>query len=126
MPPCLGIYYVLPGCGLVVRRSPLTGPLAQVGNLQVSQESHNLWWKDLRKENGSYKDLPFDHFPRGRVERDMKENLFIVYIDPCVTGDEKLRAGILEQFGLSKEAVRWIDKYWHYRCAKCQVAPLRP
>lgn len=63
----------------------------------------------------------YDYYPRGRVVYLPKRNIYILYIDPCLTYDDVQQ--IINLFGLDGQHVEVADDE-HYRCSGCNASYL--
>jgi len=61
----------------------------------------------------------YDYYPRGRVVYFPKKNVFILYIDPCLSKDDVQQ--IICLFRLQGQTVE-VTYDEHYRCAGCNVS----
>jgi len=81
--------------------------------------SHPLLWDNIKKEIVSNE--RFDYYPRGRVNYNIKRNLYEIDMDDCLNTDE-YAGKIRELFVLDKQNAVIVpnnSKNGHYSCHLC-------
>lgn len=97
-------------------------------NVKFSSKSgdnfnHKAEWDFFSLSMKPYKGLPFDYFPRGRVE--IKNKKIKIFANPVIVADENAKAIIIDIFELEevKKEIKWIadnSKHYHYSADQSQ------
>ena len=111
---------------LVVKvKCNITGsPLEEVNFTSKSQDNfnHKKEWESRFVNDKRFKNLPFDYYPRGRVE--IRNGLVKVFANPVLIGDDQVKELIIRTFELDevKYNTKWIaDNSSHYRFSEENV-----
>ena len=62
--------------------------------------SHYYFWDTICKSNWDFKELEYNHFPRGRVTYNFIKELYYIYLNPRLNKDSIIKK-IIEEFDLS-------------------------
>lgn len=76
--------------------------------------SHFAFWDVLSDTNWEFRELDYNHFPRGRVTYNFKERIYYIYLNPTLNQD-KILEKVIEAFDLSGLNYVVDDKDEHYQ-----------
>jgi hypothetical protein len=102
-----GVFWVIDGKLLAFPfYDNATSGIAKSGNTY----NHKMLWRDIQP---SGKNVPYNYYPRGRVDISNKGKA-IIYMNPNV--DESFIPEIRSEFGITEEPTIRYDYSEHYKC----------
>jgi hypothetical protein len=115
--PEVGIFFVYNG-GVLTDCKPLcvTEPY---GKFKSNDDEYDRLWKFVQRYGAVPPDVDYDEVPRGRVEYDIIEKKFCVYVDPCILNDRKALDEIEREFSLPYANTQDPERDPRYKCKKC-------
>lgn len=112
--PEVGIFYVIDGT-VYAQSDQIRDLKASQGNYD-SDGSHYEFWKSMRFLMPEMYDIDYDYYPRGRIVYKSEEDKFYIYLDKCITDEE--RDSIIDEFNLPRSKVKF-EYDEHYQCHEC-------
>jgi hypothetical protein len=112
----VGIFFFLDG-EIIIDAVPVewgkaVGDAIQYGN-------HYEFWNAIQPKSSlgqSFKEWPYNSFPRGKVVYIPREHVFRVYTDACLLPSDI--ASVIKYFGHEGTSIQ-IESHKDYQCAKC-------
>ena len=113
--PKVGCFFVVNGKPWV-EGFPWTENLT-VGGIRTYAVGHPEYWQRLQGLGVAPKGIPYENFPRGRVNYDEASRRFTLFADRCIIMDNRLVSAIMNEFNLPMGTRGLADD--HYRCPDC-------
>jgi hypothetical protein len=115
--PEVGIFFVYNG-EVLTDSKPLcvTEPY---GKFISADSEYDRYWKFGQRYDVVPHEIEYDEVPRGRVEYDIIEKKFCVYVDPCILNDRKALDEVEREFHLPSANTKEPERDPRYKCKKC-------
>lgn len=114
--PEVGPFYVIDGEVFPDTESIRDIETNSLGN-KDSDETHYRYWKILKLLYPEFKNKDYDYYPRGRVVYSNTEDIYKLFVDPCVSKSEINK--IISELNLPKSKVKVDQSDEHYHCSMC-------
>jgi hypothetical protein len=113
--PKVGCFFVVNGKPWV-EGFPWTENLT-VGGFRTYAVGHPEYWQRLQGLGVAPKDMPYERFPRGRVNYEDASDSFTLLADSCIVRKKTLVSAIMNELHLPRGTRVLTDD--GYRCPKC-------
>ena len=78
----VGIFWVIDEN--ILGNSVLSINAEDYGDFKIYPLDHYTTWEKLRQKDSDISLFAYDYFPRGRIAYNIKEDVYIIYIDKCL------------------------------------------
>ena len=115
--PKVGPFYVIDGI-VFADTDDVRDVIATPAGFKDSNNSHDKYWRVIRKYYPEYRDVDYDYYPRGRVVYNTKDDKYYLYADKCIINNPDWIDAVEDEFSLPHNKVIVSDDD-HYQCHEC-------
>jgi len=121
--PTVGMFYVFPEDMWDGRVYSVPEPLEtayEADGIKTHNMDHSTWWGLIKGTVPEFKNLKYDHYPRGRIMYDTNTRKFEIRIDPCVAKDKRIIKKVASDMRL-RAGTYTVNSDNSYHCKDCKV-----